>query len=493
VGEKGKAEFLEIKMQYSVVRYKKVIGENSDLRIDGEYFKPSFLESDDQLNRGDFELLESLADVRGGKRLPLGETFSKEGVPYIRAEDIRSFADYSQSPKISMELHNVLRNYQTKYNDILVTIVGNSVGDVGIVKFKLDKCNLTENCAKIVNIKKVLPEYLFTYLSSKYGQNQIQREKVGTAQPKLALVRIRKFKVAILSDNFQETIKNLVDAAYTLNQTASQEYHQAERILLSELGLAGWKPKRQLSFVKNFSDAHSADRIDADYFQPMYDELLEKVREYWNGCERLGDLVSMKKCIEPGSEAYQENGIPFLRVSNLSKFGINRANMQYLSESLYEQLKTHQPRKGEILLSKDATPGIAFYLNNEPERMIPSGGILRLKVKDVNAIYPEYLTIGLNSFVVQKQIERDIGGSVINHWLVDQVEKTLIPALPGPIQKDISDKVENSFMKREQSKKLLYIAKCGVEIAIEQNEEEAEKWLNNEVNHASSSVHLESR
>jgi len=97
-------------MQYSIVNYKKVIEENSDLRIDSEYFKPSFLESDDQLKKRHFELLENLAYVKGGKRLPLGETFSQEGVPYIRAEDIRSFADYAQSPKISMELHNILRN-----------------------------------------------------------------------------------------------------------------------------------------------------------------------------------------------------------------------------------------------------------------------------------------------------------------------------------------------------------------------------------------------
>lgn len=480
-------------MQYSIVTYKRVIEENSDLRIDGEYFKPSFLEADSQLKRVRFDLLDNLADVKGGKRLPVGESFSDEGIPYIRAEDIRAFADYTHAPRISIELHKVLRRYQTTYNDVLVTIVGNSVGDVGIVKFKLDRCNLTENCARIVNLKNIFPEFLFAFLSSKYGQNQILREKVGTAQPKLALVRIRKFKIPALKENLQKNIRDVVDLADNENQNANRIYQQAEQVLLSELDLLNWKPKRRLSFVKNFSNTKSADRIDADYFQPMYDELIERVKQYGNGYKKLDDLVSIKKCIEPGSETYQENGIPFLRVSNLSKFGINNDNQQYISEGLYEKLKNYQPQKGEILLSKDATPGIAFYLNNEPEKMIPSGGILRLKVKDVKAIYPEYLTLVLNSVVVQRQIERDIGGSVINHWLVDQVKNALIPILPESIQKDISDKIADSFMKREQSKKLLNIAKRAVEIAIERNEEEAEKWLNNEVKHAGSSVHLESR
>jgi len=198
----------------------------------------------------------------------------------------------------------------------------------------------------------------------------------------------------------------------------------------------------------------------------------------------LGDLVSIKKCIEPGSEAYQDNGVIFLRVSNLSKFGFKDGNQQYISEDLYKTLKQHQPKKGEILLSKDATPGIAYYLKDEPEKMVPSGGILRLKVKDEEKLYPEYLTLVLNSVIVQKQIERDAGGSIINHWLVDQVKNTLIPILPIAKQKKIAETVNESFCNRELSKQLLDIAKRGVELAIEKDEKTAEKWISGEVKNA---------
>jgi restriction endonuclease S subunit len=153
----------------------------------------------------------------------------------------------------------------------------------------------------------------------------------------------------------------------------------------------------------------------------------------------------------------------------------------------------HQPQKGEILLSKDATPGIAYYLSDVPGQMIPSSGILRLTVKDAAKIIPEYLTLVLNSVVVQKQIERDAGGSVINHWLVDQVKNTIVPLLDDEVQKEISGKIAESFLKRKQSRSLLEIAKIGVEMAIEKSEEEAEKWINKEVNHAGSSINLENR
>lgn len=255
-----------------------------------------------------------------------------------------------------------------------------------------------------------------------------------------------------------------------------EEYRKAETMLLGELGLLNWKPKHRLSFIKNFSATQSDKRIDAEYFQPMYEEVVKSIKASKNH-SKLGDIVSIKKCIEPGSEAYQDSGIPFLRVSNISKFGINNDNQQYVSELLYESLKTYQPKKGEILLSKDATPGIAFYLKDSPGKTIPSGGILRVIVKDTNYIYREYLTLVLNSIIVQKQIERDAGGSIINHWLVDQVKDTLIPILPVSVQKKIAEKVDQSFSDRKQSKQLLDIAKRGVEIAIEKSEAEAEKWM----------------
>ena len=52
-----------------------------------------------------------------------------------------------------------------------------------------------------------------------------------------------------------------------------------------------------------------------------------------------------------------------------------------ISEELYSEIKEHQPKQGEILLSKDATPGVAYHLREQPQRMIPSSGILRLKSK----------------------------------------------------------------------------------------------------------------
>ena len=178
-----------------------------------------------------------------------------------------------------------------------------------------------------------------------------------------------------------------------------------------------------------------------------------------------------------GSKEYLETGetgIPFVRVSNLSPFEVTQEKC--ISEELCAEIRAHQPKQGEILFSKDATPGIAYYLRETPEKMIPAGGILRLKSK-TDKIGNEYLTLVLNSILTQEQVNRDVGGSVILHWRPDQVAGTVIPILHQQKQAEIEQKVIESFNLRNRAKDLLEHAKRAVEIAIEQDEQAAIDWL----------------
>jgi len=82
-------------------------------------------------------------------------------------------------------------------------------------------------------------------------------------------------------------------------------------------------------------------------------------------------------------------------------------------------------------------------------------------------VLPDYLTLVLNSIAVKMQAERDAGGSIIQHWKPSEIEQVVIPILPMPIQKELSEKVRRSFALRKESKHLLEEAKIMVERAIE--------------------------
>ena len=291
----------------------------------------------------------------------------------------------------------------------------------------------------------------------------IERGKYGSSQPEIAPPFLYQIPVPNW-ENLQTEIEKIYLKSKELTELSKIRYAETQSLLLSELGLLDWQPKHTLAFTTDYANMQRVERIDADYFQPKYDDIISAIKSYPGGWDTLENLVTHKKCVEVGSKNYLESGIPFVRVSNLSPFEITQE--KYISEELYAKIKEYQPEKGEILLSKDATPGIAYHLRAEPEKMIPAGGILRLTTK-TDKIGKEYLTLVLNSLLTQEQINRDVGGSVILHWRPDQVAGTVIPILHQENQTEIKRKVIESFNLRKRAKDLLEHAKRAVEIAIE--------------------------
>ena len=404
-------------------------------------------------------------------------------LPFIRCVDCISFpvittrqdSLFERIPTTFVDEHNNIKRL-TK-GDIVISKVGTPC--YASIVHDIDEVALSRTVLGLKSITGIDPYDLVAYLRSKYGFVQLLREREQTIQLQLTLERVKKVLVFKPTDTkLEELIANCFSLHEITNGQAEQLYAESEVSLLSELGLSDWQPGRQVKSVRRLSEVFGVGRMDADYFQPKYDDIVDAIRGYAGGWDSLGNLTFVQKCIEVGSDQYLEEGIPFTRVSNLTPFEITEE--KYISEELYSLIEHHQPRQGEILLSKDATPGIAHYLDDRPRRMIPSGGVLRLKRRS-DRVNDEYLALVLNSMPTREQVNRDVGGSVILHWRPDQVERTLIPILPEDKQAEIQSKVKKSTALRRQSRKLLEQAKRAVEMAIEQDESTAIEWLENEL------------
>lgn len=135
--------------------------------------------------------VRSIADVKGGKRLPKGCSFSD--IPtdhaYIRVTDMKNQTVNTTDLKyISDEVYEQIKSYIISKNDLYITIAG-TIGVVGEIPDELDNMNLTENAAKLCDIK-IDKKYLCYILSSRFVQNQFQEKTHQVAMPKLALERI---------------------------------------------------------------------------------------------------------------------------------------------------------------------------------------------------------------------------------------------------------------------------------------------------------------
>ena len=310
----------------------------------------------------------------------------------------------------------------------------------------------------------ILPEYLCAYLNCKYGEWDVKRRaRQSINQTNVNPEEVKEIEIPILDIDLQQKIRCCFTQANSLRILSQKTYSEAELILHNELGINSIAVTDVNVSQKRFSDFINSGRLDAEYYQPKYDDLFSRLSKFET--KRLGDIVQIRKSIEPGSEAYQNQGIPFIRVSNLSKFGFSDTEI-HLSPDEYGDVI--RPKQNTILLSKDGSVGIAYKVEQDMD-VITSGAILHLTITD-NEFMPDYLTLVLNSVIVGMQAERDAGGSIIQHWKPSEIENVIIPKLSQEIQQEITNKVKESFALRRESKRLLDLAKTAVETAIEQGE-----------------------
>ena len=317
----------------------------------------------------------------------------------------------------------------------------------------------------------ILPEYLCAYLNCKYGEWDVKRRaRQSINQTNVNPEEVKEIEIPILDIDLQQKIRCCFTQANSLRILSQKTYSEAELILHNELGINSIAVTDVNVSQKRFSDFINSGRLDAEYYQPKYDDLFSRLSKFET--KRLGDIVQIRKSIEPGSEAYQNQGIPFIRVSNLSKFGFSDTEI-HLSPDEYGDVI--RPKQNTILLSKDGSVGIAYKVEQDMD-VITSGAILHLTITD-NEFMPDYLPLVLNSVIVGMQAERDAGGSIIQHWKPSEIENVIIPKLSQEIQQEITNKVKESFALRRESKRLLDLAKTAVETAIEQGENAALRLL----------------
>ncbi|MEX0656519.1 MAG: restriction endonuclease subunit S [Nitrosopumilaceae archaeon] len=437
---------------------------SDDKRIDAEYFLPQYIKFDSILNKTKTVELSDLMHVSDGNHLTVVEQYVETGIRYLRGKDLSYYFIENEDPVfITDSFFSTLKRSHMKQNDVLVSIVG-TVGNVGIIKNESRK--ITGSCKlAILRSEKISPDYIYAFLLSKFGQFQIKRMIRGTIQQGLILPDLRKIKITLPNNSLEKSISLFVNNAYNLRKNADELYQAAENMLLSKLNIEKISFVDRLSYLVNFDEVRKNTRFDSEYYQPKFQNMINELEKNSKRIEPLGAILNLTKGIEVGSDAYTEEGIPFLRVSNITKFGIEYNEIRYINNEIYNSLKTKfKPKKEELLLTKDASIGIAYVVREEKDQII-SGGILRGRLKtDIDI---DYLALILNSKIGKLQIERDSSGSIIDHWRHEQIVETIIPILSVKTQQQIGNLVRESHKQRGEAKKMLEKATSLIEKNIE--------------------------
>ena len=440
-------------------------------RIDGEYYQPEYLSLLSKLRQVGCVPVKTVTFPSRRKFRPQkGKYFN-----YIEIAEVNLITGEFNTSKIIGDEAPDRAQLIVDYDDVLVSTVRPIRNAIVLIKERREDLVCSSGFC-VMHPKAIPANYLFIYFKIPFIAKLLDRYTTATEYPAITWNDVLNMPIYLGNEQFRNKLSYFVDEAFTLLNKSKSLYSQAENLLLEELGLKDFKPKYEFSYTANLSDAFGVHRVDAEYFQPAYEKLVEKLKGKIELKPLRKFILSIQKGIEVGSEKYEEEGEPFIRVSNLSISGFTDRDQKYIDEELYQQLKViYEPKEGDFLLTKDATPGIA-YIVKEPVEGIISSGILKLKIDD-NEIDKEYLALCINSFVGKMQVERDGGGSVIIHWKPEQIKRLKIPILPLEIQQKIASLVQQSHEARKKAKGLLEVAKKSVEIAIEKNEKEALNYI----------------
>lgn len=476
-------------LELAILPLSQVNKDNESKRIDSEYFKKEYLENEERLlNSIQFdEMIELLTDGKHG-----GVTLTDNGVLFLRNTNIKDgFIDIAEPNYISQEESNATKRAEFKEGDILLSTIG-TVGLSAVVPKNFPKATINQNLVRIVLKDGYLSGFVSTFLNCYFGRSQVLRMAAGNVYQMINYPNLRKIKIPLFPKPFQLEIEKLVKQSHEALEDSKRLYKEAQELLYKELELDFKNPLKsllksslqakktsELAIINDISkkyphlnisvrplskSLHKSGRLDSEYYQSKYDLMETKIKSFSH--KKLGELVGIQKSIEPGSEAYQDEGIEFVRVANLGKFGLSKSDIYLNEQDFSKELKKLAPKKETILLSKDGSIGISYCLEEDLE-CITSGAILHLKVKDKGEILPQVLSLILNSIVVKLQAERDAGGSIISHWKISEIEKVLIPLFDFKLQEQIALKIQKSFTLRAKSKDLLQNAKIRLENAIE--------------------------
>lgn len=212
----------------------------------------------------------------------------------------------------------------------------------------------------------------------------------------------------------------LIEAGRTKQDVKMYRFNDTSKVIWNDI------TTHVLGSLSNFSTGNSGIyysvtpreinplRLDAQYYDPKYlqsitfdEKIFKKVR--------LGDITEIRSGDRFTKEEFQEEGVPFIQVRNITTDGLivlsdtKKINPVIASESRSIAIA------GDILITVAGTVGKVCLIKKSDafSQVCIDTSIRKVRVIDKDKVLPEYLELFLRSKTAQLQIDRLASGSII--------------------------------------------------------------------------------
>lgn len=189
-------------------------------------------------------------------------------------------------------------------------------------------------------------------------------------------------------------------------------------------------------------------RIDSEYFK----------KEYLENEERLLNSIQFDEMIElltdgkHGGVTLTDNGVLFLRNTNIKDGFIDIAEPNYISQEESNATKRAEFKEGDILLSTIGTVGLSAVVPKNFPKATINQNLVRIVLKD--GYLSGFVSTFLNCYFGRSQVLRMAAGNVYQMINYPNLRKIKIPLFPKPFQLEIEKLVKQSHEALEDSKRL---------------------------------------
>ena len=399
------------------------------------------------------DCIEFIIDNRG-KNPPLSDS----GYELIETNMISSNNKYPDFDKVTKYVsedtyNNWFRKGHPKIGDILISTVGN-IGKVAIVN--ADKGCIAQNLIGLRVNEKIIAEYLYYFLIKKDTQDQLLSLNIGSVQPSIKVPHLLNLEIKIpelLKQKECIQVLSKLDDKIQLNTRINQTLEQIAQALFKSW-FVDFDPVR--AKVQALSDGLSLEQAELAAMQAIsgktpeeltalsqtqpdhYAELAETAKAFpcemmevdgvevpkgWE-VKELGSLMTIKRggSPRPIKDFISDKGLNWVKISDATAEDnpFLFSTKEYIkSEGLS---KTVLLKKGSLILSNSATPGLPRFL--ELDACIHDGW---LYFSDIKSLTQEYLYFFFLN--IRKDLVAQGNGSVFTNLKTDIVkaQKAIVP------------------------------------------------------------------
>ena len=291
-----------------------------------------------------------------------------------------------------------------KSEDVLVSTVRPNLNGVALVDLAHDGATASTGfCVLRADPAKLDPRYLFQWVKTSSFVDDMVRKATGASYPAVS-----------------------------------------DRIIFdSRLPLPSLPEQRRIATILDQSDALRAKRSEA---LAQLDILTQSIFIEMFGSDRNSPQVALRELCELITDGthytptYVDTGTIFLSAKNVTSGYVDWDNIKYIPESLHLELqKRVAPRRGDVLLAKNGTTGIAAIVDRDCVFDIYVSLAL---LRPSSEVLSPYLHAAINSPLTKRQFDGALKGIGVPNLHLKDIRLARIPKPTLEAQKTFATRIQ---------------------------------------------------